>query len=516
MFMDIGSCLARNARRHPDKWALTCEGRTYTYGQFNREVNRFANGLQAIGIQKGEKVALMMQNSDYFAISFFAAAKLGAVLVPINFRLTAAEVHYILDHSDTSAVVCDAEYDELVEEARLHVPSVKHVIVAGTPTVDGHLAYHQVLSDSDEEPDVVVSERDDLEILYTSGTTGRPKGALFDHHRIIQVGVKMMALIGLHPNDRLLHVAPLFHSAQLNLLLLPGFFLGASHVIHRNFHPLESLKAMQEHKITFFFGVPTMYTYFLQVPNREQFDLSSVSRCAYGAAPMAPEIVKQSMELFGNDQFYNFCGLTEGGPGGICLKPEDHKTKLGASGNTMFHTEARVVDELDEDVPPGKVGELILRGETIMKEYYKNPLATAEAMRNGWLHTGDLATIDESGYITLVDRKKDMIISGGENVYSVEVEQVLYAHPHVLEAAVVGVPHEVWGEMVAAVIVPKPGQTINLEELQMFCRKSLAAYKIPRTIFLVDHLPRNASGKVQKYKLREDLKERNVSWRTSS
>jgi acyl-CoA synthetase (AMP-forming)/AMP-acid ligase II len=457
-----------------------------------------------------------MQNSDYFAISFFAAAKLGAVLVPINFRLTAGEVRYILDHSDSSLVVCDPEYGQLIEEARRDVPSVKHVIVAGTPAVSGHLALPQVLTDNDQEPDAIVHERDDLEILYTSGTTGRPKGALFDHHRILQVAVKMMALVGLHPNDRLLHVAPLFHSAQLNLLLLPGFFLGAGHVIQRNFHPLESLRAMQEHQITFFFGVPTMYTYFLQVPDREQFDLSSVARCAYGAAPMAPEIVKQSMALFGTDQFYNFCGLTEGGPGGICLKPEDHKTKLGASGNTMFHTEARVVDDWDEDVPPGKVGELVLRGETMMKEYYKNPQATAETMRNGWLHTGDLATIDESGFITLVDRKKDMIISGGENVYSVEVEQVLNSHPSVLEAAVVGVPHEVWGEMVAAVIVPKPGQTVNLEELQMFCRKSLAAYKIPRTIFFVDQLPRNASGKVLKYKLREELKERSESRRTSS
>jgi acyl-CoA synthetase (AMP-forming)/AMP-acid ligase II len=317
----------------------------------------------------------------------------------------------------------------------------------------------------------------------------------------------MMALMGLNPNERLLHLAPLFHSAQLNLFLLSGFFLGASHVIHRDFHPVETLKAIQEHKITIFFAVPTMYTYLLQVPNRDQYDLSSVTRCGYGAAPMAPEIIKQSMELFQHDQFYNMCGLTEGGPGGICLMPEGHKNKLGASGLPIFHTEARVVDDEDQDVPPGKVGELILRGETIMKEYYKNPQATAETMRNGWLHTGDLAVKDEDGYITLVDRKKDMIISGGENVYSVEVEQVLYAHPHVLEAAVIGLPHEVWGEMVTAVIVPKPGQTIDPEELQAFCRKYLAGYKIPRAVHFVEQLPRNASGKVLKYQMRNAFKE---------
>jgi acyl-CoA synthetase (AMP-forming)/AMP-acid ligase II len=505
--MDIGSCLARNARRHPDKWAVTYGDRTYTYGQFNAEVNRIAHGLAALGIEKGQKVALMMKNSDMFAIAFFAAAKLGAVLVPINFRLTASEVSYILDHSDSIAVVCDEELADVVAEALEHVPAVRHVIVAGAPAREGHLAFSQLRTEMEHEPEVDVNERDDLEILYTSGTTGRPKGALFDHHRIMQVAVKMMALMGLNPNERLLHLAPLFHSAQLNLFLLSGFFLGASHVIHRDFHPVETLKAIQEHKITIFFAVPTMYTYLLQVPNRDQYDLSSVTRCGYGAAPMAPEIIKQSMELFQHDQFYNMCGLTEGGPGGICLMPEGHKNKLGASGLPIFHTEARVVDDEDQDVPPGKVGELILRGETIMKEYYKNPQATAETMRNGWLHTGDLAVKDEDGYITLVDRKKDMIISGGENVYSVEVEQVLYAHPHVLEAAVIGLPHEVWGEMVTAVIVPKPGQTIDPEELQAFCRKYLAGYKIPRAVHFVEQLPRNASGKVLKYQMRNAFKE---------
>ncbi len=504
--MDIGSCLARNARRHPDKWAVTCEGRTYTYGEFNREVNRLANGLMALGIEKGQKVALMMKNSDHFAVSFFAAAKLGAVLVPLNFRLTCAEIRYILDHSDSVSVICDEEYSKLVEEARTQVPTVQQVIVVGTPTVPGHLAFQEVFSPSDQEPDVVVHERDDLEILYTSGTTGRPKGALFDHHRIMQVGIKMMAVLGLNVRDRLLHLAPLFHSAQLNLLLLPGFFLGNSQVIHRDFHPIDTLKAIQEHKITLFFGVPTMYAFLLQVPGAERFDLSSVTRCAYGAAPMAPEIIRRSMQLFGTDQFYNLCGLTEGGPGGICLTPEAHQTKLGASGTSMFHTEARVVDDSGQDVPPGNIGELILRGETVMKEYYKNPQATAEAMRGGWLHTGDLAVIDDDGYITLVDRKKDMIISGGENVYSVEVEQILYAHPQVLEAAVIGLPHEVWGEVVTAVIVPKPGQVIDPEELQTFCRQFLAGYKIPRMVLFVEQLPRNASGKILKYKLRNDLK----------
>ncbi len=505
--MDIGSCLARNARRHPEKRALTCEERTYTYAEFNKEVNRLAHGLAALGVKKGDKVALMMKNSDWFAIAFFAAAKLGAVLVPINFRLAVVEAQYILQHSDSVLVICDEEFAGLIDEARSGAADLRHVVVVGETPVAGQLRYSQVVTDNRAEPAVELTEYDDLQILYTSGTTGKPKGAVFDHHRVLQVSVNMMAAMGLNPNDRLLHLAPLFHAAQLNLFLLTGFYLGCSSVIHRDFHPEQALAAIQQYQISFFFGVPAMYTYLLQVPNRERYDLSSVTRCSYGAAPMAPELVRQSMELFGTDQFFNLCGLTEGGPGGVILTPEGHKMKLGASGTAIFQNEARVVDDQDQEVAPGGIGELVLRGETVMKEYYKNPQATAEAFRGGWLHTGDLATIDEDGVITLVDRKKDMIISGGENVYSVEVEQVLYSYPQVLEAAVIGVPHELWGETVAAVIVPKPGETMELEDLQAFCRRYLAGYKIPRVLFLVDRLPRNASGKILKFKLRSELRE---------
>ena len=500
--MDYGSGLSRNARMLPAKVAIICEDRSYTYDELNRIVNQMAHGLIALGIKKGDRVALMMKNSDYFAISFLAAAKLGAVLVPINFRLAKPEVEYILDHSDTKTVVCDEEYDLLIEEAKSS--KVQHVIAVHKPSVKDHIPFSQVLAPNEADPDIEVNQIDDFEILYTSGTTGRPKGALFDQHRILAVTFNMMGGMGLNPQDRFLHIAPLFHSAQLNLFLLSGIFLGATHIIHREFDPIAVLKAIDEHKITIFFGVPAMYNFMLQVPNAQEFDLTSVARCGYGASPMAPEIVKKSMKLFGTDQFFNMCGLTEGGPGGIFLMPQDHLAKLGAGGKGLLLTEARVVDETGIDTAPGVVGELVLKGESVMKEYYKNPEATAEAIRNGWLYTGDLAVKDEDEFITLVDRKKDMIISGGENIYSVEVEQVLYAHPQVFEAAVIGLPHMAWGEMVTAIIVPKPGEVIDLDELQSFCRQSLAGYKIPRQIKLVDELPRNASGKVLKYQLRSD------------
>ncbi|WP_423409459.1 long-chain-fatty-acid--CoA ligase [Heyndrickxia sp. MSNUG] len=504
--MDIGSYLAQNARKTPEKLAIECEGRKYTYKQFNEEVNKLAHGLLGLGIRKGEKVALMMKNSDKFVFAFFAAAKIGAVIVPVNFRLTSSEVHYILEQSETVLVICDEEFEDTITSAR-EGTCIVHVITTGTPTTVGHHSYEGVLAVSSENPPIEVNDHDDLEILYTSGTTGKPKGALFDHKRVFNVGLTMMISMGINQEERILHIAPLFHSAQLNLFLISGVVLGATHIIHRDFHPVKTLEAIQEHKITHFFGVPAMYNFMLQVPNAADYDLSSIKRCGYGAAPMAPELVRKSIELFRTDQFYNLCGLTEAGPGGILLNPEGHKNHFGKGGKAAFLTEARVVNEEGKEIKPGAVGEFIIKGESIMKEYYKKPEETAKTIKEGWLYTGDLATIDEEGFITLVDRKKDMIISGGENVYSIEVEEVLYEHPGVLEAAIIGLPDEVWGEAVCAVIVPKQGAAVDEQELKSFCRQKLAGYKVPRRIFIEEALPRNASGKILKYQLRYKLNE---------
>lgn len=505
--MNIGSLLALNTRRHPDKWAMTCENREYTYVQFNRMINRFAHGLLHLGVKKGEKISLMMKNSDYFVICYYAAAKIGAVLVPMNFRLIAREVNYILEQSDSVIVICDEEYDQLIEEAKQGIPIIRQIITVTQPKVGSHLSFNEVLSQLDDEPGVEVTGGDDLHILYTSGTTGRPKGALFDHQRVMTLATAVIGLLGFNVQERFLHIAPLFHSAQLNLILNPGFFLGGSHVIHRDFQPVEALKAIDKYQISTFFGVPVMYNFLLRVPGVSQYNLSSIRRCLYGAAPMAPELVNQSMGLFQTDQFYNLCGLTEGGPTGIYLPPEDHKIKNGASGKLpLLLTEVRIVNAAGEDVAPGVVGELILRGETIMKGYYNKPVETAGTIRDGWLYTGDLSVKDEDGYITLVDRSKDMIITGGENVYSVEVEQVLNGHPKIFEATIIGIPDPVWGESVTGIVVAKPGETIEVEEIKEFCRQNLAGYKIPRKVIFTDQLPRNASGKILKYQLREQFK----------
>ncbi|RFU68385.1 class I adenylate-forming enzyme family protein [Bacillus sp. V59.32b] len=505
--MNLFEGLERNARNNGEKPAIIFNERVHTYAEFNEETNWIANALINYGVKKGDKIAIMMKNSNQFPYVYYGILKAGGVAVPINFRLTAHEVSYILNDSDTTIVFADDDLSETIYKASEGNEKLRLQIMIGSDKKDHQLLLSEFRSSISENPDIGVSESDDAEILYTSGTTGLPKGVVLDHHRILHVAIGTIMTMKMGHEDQLLHIAPLFHSAQLNLFMVSGTLLGCTQVVHQEFNPVQTLKDINHYKISLFFAVPTMYNFLLQVPNKNQYNLSSVKRCGYGAAPMPVALLTQAMDLFGTDQFYNMCGLTEGGPGGVFLMPEDHKSKLGASGRASHLTDARVVNENGDDVQPGEVGEFIVRGETIMKEYYKKPEETKKALKDGWLYTGDLATIDEDRFITLVDRKKDMIISGGENVYSTEVEQVLYKHPDILEVAVIGIPHEVWGETVAAVIVPKPGKQVNLEELQQFCRQELAGYKIPRVFHEQDQLPRNASGKVLKYQLREGYKE---------
>lgn len=500
--MNLFDGLERNARNNARKEAIIFNNQVHTYAQFNEQVNRIANALINSGLNKGDKIGIMMKNSDQFIFVYYGILKAGGVAVPINFRLTSHEVRYILDNSDSRMVFADEDLAETVKKAAEGNEKLELQIIAGNSKLENQVLLSEYASSKTDNPGLEVLESDDAEILYTSGTTGLPKGVVLDHHRVLHVSIMMSLIMKIESKDRILHVAPLFHSAQLNLFLVSSTMLGCTQVVQQDFHPVETLKVIQQHKISLFFGVPTMYNFFLQVP-KGMFDVSSITRCGYGAAPMPIATLQKSIEMFGTDQFYNLCGLTEGGPGGIFLNPDEHQTKLGVSGRATQFTDARVVDDNGEDVEPGVVGEFIIKGETIMKEYYKMPEETKKTLKNGWLYTGDLATIDEDGFITLVDRKKDMIISGGENIYSTEVEQALYRHPDILEAAVVGIPHEVWGETVAAIVVPKEGKTIDQDELMQFCREHLAGYKIPRVIYEMEQLPRNASGKVLKYKLRE-------------
>ena len=504
--MNIGLTLSRNANRTPDKTAIIFEEESISYQTLNQEVNKLAHGMMKQGFQKGDHIAMMQMNTEKFVICYYAIMKIGAVAVPLNVRLTSNEVAYILEDSDSIAIFYDEVFEPIIEKATKNNQLLQWKISTGNTKLKEHGRLVDVCSDKVDNPAIEVKESDDCQILYTSGTTGNPKGALFDHHRILHVGITISITMQINPDDRLLHVAPLFHSAQLNLFLISGIYLGCTQIIHAQFDPTKVLTAIEKHKITLFFGIPTMYNFLLQVQNASDFDLSSIKRCGYGAAPMPVAILKKSMDLFRTDQFYNLCGLTEGGPGGVMLTPEFHKEKLGSGGKSLLNTEVQIVHEDNQPIKPGETGEFILRSEMMMKRYYNKPEETAKTLINGWLYTGDLATIDEEGFITLVDRKKDMIITGGENVYSVQVEEIIYGHPDVLEVAIVGEADDVWGEKVVAVVVPKAGKTIQEDALKTFCRERLAGYKVPVKYISTTEIPRNASGKVLKYQLRESLK----------
>jgi acyl-CoA synthetase (AMP-forming)/AMP-acid ligase II len=507
--MDLGGLVARNARMLPDKEGLVYEGKRLSWREVNERVNAVSNTLLKAGLKKGNKVSLWMFNSDMFVLAFYGVVKAGGVAVPVNFRLAPPEAEYIFDNSDSVAVIFDDCFEPAMREMKGRLKKAKSFFSAGPGKFEGFDPFTQVLeSGAKDEPPVKVDEFDESEIIYTSGTTGRPKGALFVHHAHMVLTASICSLIGTNFTDRILHAAPLFHSAELNLYLNPGTYVGATHIVNKEFWPPDKvLDLLQNEKITLFFGAPIMYTMLMGVPDFEKYDLSRIRFYGYGAAPMAAEAVKQMMDKFKSTNFFCLCGFTEAGPGGVALLPVDQIRKAGAGGKYVVNMEYRLVDENEKPViKPGTVGELVIKGEMAMKEYYKNPEATKNTIKDGWVHSGDLGIMDDEGYITLVDRKKDMIITGGENVYSKEVEDAIFENPKVADAVIIGVPHPTWGETVTAVVVTRPNETLTLDELRAFLATRLADYKIPRKLEVIDALPRNVAGKVLKYQLRDQFK----------
>jgi acyl-CoA synthetase (AMP-forming)/AMP-acid ligase II len=505
--MDLGTLVTRNAQMIPDKEGIVYGESRYAWKEVNEKVNTVSNALLKGGLKKGDKVVMWMFNSDMFVFVFYGIVKAGGVAVPVNFRLAPPEAEYIFNNCDAVAMVFDDIFEPVIGEMKPRLKNIGAFYSAGSGRFEGFDPLEDVLASGDTgEPDVKVDEFDESEILYTSGTTGRPKGALFVHHNHITLVTSMAALVGIHPKDRILHAAPLFHSAELNLYLNPGTYLGSTHVIMRDFIPDKVLELIEKEKVTQFFGAPIMFTFMMMVPDFDKYDLSSVRYYGYGAAPMAAESVKAMMEKFKSTDFFCLCGFTEGGPAGIGLLPEDQIRKAGAGGKYVPNMECRLVGMDGNTVTePGVVGELAIKGETIMKGYYKDPEATKEAIKDGWVYSGDLGVMDDEGYITLVDRKKDMIITGGENVYSKEVEDAIYENPKIKEAVIIGVPHQNWGETVVAVACLHEDTSLTIEELREFLKTRIADYKIPRRLEIVAELPRNVSGKVLKYQLRETL-----------
>lgn len=500
----VGELLKRAAHKSPDKTAFIYNGEKRTFLEMEHRTKQVAGWLQSNHISFDDKVGFILKNGLPFVEVFFGIAMSGAVGVPINFRLTADEIEYIVNNSDSKLLIIDEEYVPIVQSIRDRITNVETIVVVGSPPEEkGFISYESIFN-TPKEYTVNDNLRDDdgCMIVYTSGTTGRPKGAVLTHKNLCQNGMNMLWEAGIGLNFKQLVVAPLFHIAAMSTLINNCFVEGTS-VIHREFDPLAVLETISKEQINAIFLVPAMWNFLFQVPHISNFDLSSVKIGITGGAITPVEIKKRMMQNFSNAGLFDAFGQTEMSPVTTCLHPEDTLRKPDSVGRPVINIEVRVVDEEMNDVPIGEVGEIIYRGPTMMKEYYKNPEATAEAFEGGWFHSGDLVRMDDEGFVYIVDRKKDMIISGGENIYPAEIEEVLYTHPDILECAVIGVPDKDWGENVKVYIVLKQEKSLQASDIINYCTKKLASYKKPKEIEFIEQLPRNAAGKVLKQVLRK-------------
>lgn len=499
--MNISELLACNARKFPDKTAIIDGDIELSYEEVDRTVNRLASSLSRLGIRQGEKVILYMPNTKEFAFAYFAVLRLGAIVVPINARLTASEVQYILHHSEAKAVIA---HEWICGQLAPLVGQRNIVWIKTGKAADVWVSMADLIAAGVPDPVVCpLNEEDEAAILYTSGTTGRPKGVLFPHRNIFAVATMMAIETKMDRHSRILHMMPLSHSAPLHLFFVGGTYVGATHVLAPAFSPESLLQLVEQHKITHFFGAPVAYLLTAKHPRLHDYNLSSVRYWTYGGAPLSRNEALFIASQFRTDRLMCLYGLTEAGPNGTYLSPEEHAEKAGSVGKyAALHCEVKIVDDQGKEVSPGKIGEIVLRGESVMKSYYKDEEKTKETIKDGWLYTGDLARRDEDGYIWVVDRKKDIIISGGVNIYPKEVEDVLRTHPDIVDVAIVGVPHPEWGETAKAfVVAAKPLENLA-EDCKRFLKGKIADYKIPRLYEQIEELPRNATGKVLKQVLR--------------
>jgi fatty-acyl-CoA synthase len=499
--MTASDQLGRWARTTPEVWAVRFEGSGRTYAELDERVTRLARALRERGVGTGDRVAVLTLNGMETWETYLAGVRLGAIVVPVNFRLVADEVAYVLTDSGASVLVVDSALAELGAKAREHAPGVTSVLQVGEE-------YEAALAAAGNEPlDVVVDEDEPAFIMYTSGTTGRPKGAVLTHRNLLMHVFSQVTHVGSDPEDRVgAPGAPLFHIAGL-AGGLPPLLLGGTHVIIRSgaFDPAETLDMIEREKVTNIFLVPAMWAAVVAVPDIADRDLSSLRRISWGAAPASTTLLRTMIDTFPQAEVMTAFGQTECSPVTCFLRGEDSIRKIGSIGTPMLNVEVRVVDPEMNDVPRGEVGEIVYRSPMVMTGYWNKPEATAEAFRGGWFHSGDLVRQDEDGYFYVVDRLKDMIISGGENIYCAEVEDVLAAHPKVGEVALIGVADTKYGEAPLAVVAPRdPADPPTSEELAAWCRERLARYKNPREYSIVGSLPRNPSGKVLKTALREE------------
>jgi fatty-acyl-CoA synthase len=506
----LGELIARNARKFPDREAVIYGDTRLTYREFNARINRLAHALMDMGIKKGEKVAILLFNCNQYLEAYLALGKIGAIAVPLNFRLHTEELTYIINDADAVAFILGEAFVDTFRGIQKDFPKVRQYISLTEKPVEGMLHFETLLQKyPDDEPLVLVEEDDPAFIMYTAGTTGRPKGSVLTHKNQVMMWTLASLEVSREPDIgdmslwRACAVPPMFHIASFGICLAYLLY-GATVVLPTEvFNPMEVMQLLEREKCDAALLIPAMANFMLQMPNLDQYDTSSLKAWFSGASILPSDLRRRIAKAFPHVRIFDCFGQTETSGIVSILRASDAERKLASVGRGLGLVEIRVVDDQDRDVPLGEVGEAVYRGPNIMKEYYNDPKATAAAFRNGWFHSGDLVRQDEEGFIYVVDRKKDMIVSGGENIYPAEIEEVLYKHPKILEAAVIGVHDEQWGENVKAIVVTKPGETLTEEEVIDFCKGHLASYKKPLSVDFIDALPRNPAMKVLKTALRE-------------
>ena len=493
----------RGAREFPNNVALKFEGEALTYAQAYERINRLANGLIGLGFKKGERGAVLMDNCSNWVISNFALQKVGAVVVALNARSSMPENEFIINDCELSTLIVADKFREGIESIRPKLPNLKKIIWAGGDK-GKDFSFEELIKSSSAKEVVVECAEDELSrISYSSGTTGKPKGVMITQKASKHLVLNMLAGLQLKSDESMLHVGPLSHAS--GTYVLPFWVCGGKNVIMAHFDIEDFLKTIQDEKITTLMMVPTMVVRLLNHPSLKKYDLSSLRAIRYGAAPMAEDKIKEAINKFGPILSQGY-GQVEA-PMTICrLSQEDHVTegkpekikRLLSVGKPYLDVEVKIVDDDDNEMPTGEIGEIIVRSDHQMLGYWRNEEQTKATLKNGWVHTRDMGYVDEQGYVFLVDRKGDMIISGGFNIFPREIEELLNTHPAVMEVAVVGVPDEEWGESVKAVVALKPGQQATEQELIDFCKKTLTGYKRPKSIEFLSELPRNNTGKIDK------------------
>lgn len=504
--LTMGSVVRRSARQYPNRTAMIHGEERCTFAEYNRRVNKSANLLTALGLVKGDHIAVLGRNSIRYLEIYHASAKVGTVFSPLNWRLSPKELAFIVSDADNKTLLVEAELQALAQRFVEEIPGLQVVVYGGDVTLPGALDYAELFnSASDDEPEIDVNGEDSAVIMYTSGTTGLPKGAVLTHTNVCWDAVSYLTYIPPQQGDRFLLSMPMSHVSGLHTQTTAFLIRGLPIVIMSQWDPEGACQLIEQHRITLAYILVTPLNQLLSSDCPEKYDLSSLNRVMTAAAKYTAELPMQVQARLGVEKIYFMYGLSEAAP--IVSTTEytsDMVLKPNTLGFPVWYCDVRIADENDNPLPVGEVGEIQVRGPNVFKGYYKRPEANAETLRGGWLHTGDLAYMDKDNFMYFVDRKKDMIKSGGENVYSLEVELAIsQAAPEALEVAVLGLPDEKWGEAVSAFIVLKEGQKLDAETLIARLREHLGGYKLPKNVFFVESLPKNVSGKVLKRKLKD-------------